>query len=152
SLAELPADSRALLGVSHLMLYDQSLRELSRSQLFALETWIVSGGRMIILGSINHALYREPNLSRFLPVHVTGLTRIATFPALSLVNLVSPVRVVGAQTSMLVEGKVVTEAQGPPLIVESSGGKGKITYVAFDVAPPPLSHWDGLPQLFQNLL
>lgn len=152
SLAELPADSRALLGVSHLMLYDQSLRELSRSQLFALETWIVSGGRMIILGSINHALYREPNLSRFLPVHVTGLTRIATFPALSRGEHGSPVTDVWVQTSTLVEGKVVTEAQGTPLIVESSRGKGKITYLAFDVGRPPLSHWDGLPQLFQNLL
>jgi hypothetical protein len=76
-------DSRALLGVSHLILYDQSLRELSRSQLLALDLWIISGGRMIILGSINHALYQEPNLSRFLPVHVTGLTRIASLPHLT---------------------------------------------------------------------
>src|ERR1051325_4375526 len=32
TLAELPSDSRALLGVSHLILYEQSLREMSRSQ------------------------------------------------------------------------------------------------------------------------
>ena len=107
---------------------------------------------MIILGSINHALYREPNLSRFLPVHVTGLTRIASFPGLNRGEHVSPLTNVWVQTSTLVEGKVVTEAQGTPLIVESSRGKGKITYVSFDVGRPPLSHWDGLPQLFQSLL
>src|SRR5215467_3566514 len=125
SLAELPSDSRALLGVSHLMLYDQSLRELSRSQLFAFETWIVSGGRMIILGSINHALYREPNLSRFLPVHVTGLTRIAKFPDLDGSGRSPLLSDVWVQTAKLVEGKVLTEAQGIPLIVESNRGKGK---------------------------
>jgi hypothetical protein len=149
---ELPADSRALLGISHLLLYDQSLRELSRSQLFALNTWIISGGRMIILGSINHALYREPNLSRFLPVHVTGLTRIASLPRLSQSEQASPLTDVWAQTSTLVEGKVLTEAQGTPLIVEAGRGKGRITYVSFDVGRPPLSHWDGLPRLFQSLL
>jgi len=152
SLAELPADSRALLGVSHLLLYDQSLRELSRSQLFALDTWIVSGGRMVILGSINHALYREANLGRFLPVRVTGLRRIATLPRLSQGEQASPLADVWAQASTLVEGKVLAEAQGTPLIVESSRGKGKITYLSFDVGRPPLSHWDGLPRLFQSLL
>jgi len=139
SLAELPADSRALLGVSHLLLYDQSLRELSRSQLFALDTWIVSGGRMVILGSINHALYREANLGRFLPVRVTGLRRIATLPRLSQGEQASPLADVWAQASTLVEGKVLAEAQGTPLIVESSRGKGRITYLSFDVGRPPLS-------------
>jgi hypothetical protein len=52
----------------------------------------------------------------------------------------------------LAEGKVVAEAQGTPLIVESSRGKGKITYLSFDIGRPPLSHWDGLPRLFQDLL
>jgi len=152
SLAELPADSRALLGVSHLMFYEQSLRELSGSQLFALETWIISGGRMIILGSINHALYQEPNLSRFLPVRVTGLTRIAKFPDLDRGGRPSSLSDVWVQTSKLVEGKVLAEAQGIPLIVESNRGKGKITYLAFDVGRPPLSRWERLPRLLQDLL
>ena len=152
SLAELPVDSRALLGVSHLILYDQSLRELSRSQLLALDLWIISGGRMIILGSINHALYQEPNLSRFLPVHVTGLTRIASLPHLNEGERGSPLTDVWAQTSTVGEGKVLKEVQGTPLIVESSRGKGKITYLSFDIGRPPVSHWNGLPRLFQSLL
>jgi hypothetical protein len=152
ALGELPADSRALLGVSHLILYDQSLRELSRPQLLALDTWIISGGRMIVLGSINHALYHEPNLSRFLPVHVTGLTRIASFPRLTQSEKAAPLTDVWAQTSTVIEGKVLSEAEGTPLIVESARGKGRITYLSFDIGRPPLSHWDGLPKLLQNLL
>ena len=53
SPGELAADSRALLGVSHLILYDQSLRELSRAQLLALDHWLTAGGRMLIIGSLN---------------------------------------------------------------------------------------------------
>src|SRR5438046_664119 len=40
---QLAADSRGLLGVSHLILYDQSLRELSRSQLLAPDSWPIAG-------------------------------------------------------------------------------------------------------------
>src|SRR5215468_5245497 len=82
TLAELPPDPRALLGVSHLILYDQSLRDLSRSQLLAFDTWLTAGGRMVILGSFNYSLYQEPTISRFLPVRVTGTKRISFHPAL----------------------------------------------------------------------
>ena len=79
--AQLAADSRALLGVSHLIIYDQSLRELSRSQLLALDAWLTAGGKMIVFGSLNYALYQEPALSRFLPVRVTGARQITFVPS-----------------------------------------------------------------------
>ena len=47
ALNELAADARALLGVSHMIIYDQSLRDLSRLQLLALDTWLSAGGRMV---------------------------------------------------------------------------------------------------------
>jgi len=152
ALAELPSDSRALLGVSHLIFYDLSLRELSRSQILALDDWINSGGRMIILGSINYALYQEPKLSRFLPVRVTGLRKISSLATLAGAEGVSPITDAWAQTSTLVDGKMLAEDHGTPLIVETSRGKGKITYVALDVGRPPLTRWEGLPKLFRNLL
>jgi hypothetical protein len=65
SLNELAADARALLGVSHIIFYDQSLRDLSRSQMLALDTWLSAGGRMVILGSLNYALYQEAVISPF---------------------------------------------------------------------------------------
>src|SRR6266571_5079170 len=141
ALAELPSDSRALLGVSHLIFYDLSLRELSRSQILALDDWINSGGRMIILGSINYALYQEPKLSRFLPVRVTGLRKISLLATLAGAEGVSPITDAWAQTSTLVDGKMLAEDHGTPLIVETSRGKGKITYVALDVGRPPLTRW-----------
>lgn len=152
TLAELPPDPRALLGVSHLILYDQSLRDLSRSQLLAFDTWLTAGGRMVILGSLNYSLYQEPTISRFLPVRVTGTKRISFHPASGQGERVSPIADVWAQASTLIGGKVLAEAQGIPVLVEASRGKGRITYLSLDVGRPPLSQWDGLPKFLQNLL
>ena len=152
TLAELPPDPRALLGVSHLILYDQSLRDLSKSQFFALETWLTAGGRMVILGSLNYSLYQEPTISRFLPVRVTGTKRVSLSPALGQSGRVSPIADVWAQASTIASGKVLEEAQGIPVLVESSRGKGRISYLSVDVGRPPLSQWEGLPKFLQNLL
>jgi hypothetical protein len=152
SLAELPADARALLGVSHLILYDMSLRELSRSQLAALDTWLIAGGRMLILGSLNYALYQEPALSRFLPVRVSGARRIAFNPGTEKNPSPHSIDNVWAQIATPVNGKVTSTAQGLPMLVENRRGKGGVTYLALDVGRPPLSEWTGLPRFLQALL
>ncbi|HSG06632.1 MAG TPA: hypothetical protein VLB09_09590, partial [Nitrospiria bacterium] len=152
TLAELPEDPRALLGVSHLILYDQSLRDLSRYQFLALDQWIISGGRMIILGSLNYALYQEPTISRFLPVHVTGMKKIPSLPNLTHDKKVLPLTDVWVQTSKVVAGNVLVEAQGIPILVETSQGRGKISYLAPDVGRPPASRWEGFSSLLQTLL
>jgi hypothetical protein len=152
SLAELPADPRALLGVSHLILYDQSLRDFSRSQQLALDAWLTAGGRMVIVGSLNYPLYQEPSISRFLPVRVTGIKRVSLSPGPGQSERLPPIANVWAQTSNVVAGKVLAEAQGMPVIVETSRGKGRITYLSLDIGRPPLSQWDGLPRFLQTLL
>ncbi|MGE5306459.1 MAG: hypothetical protein ACM3TN_24375 [Alphaproteobacteria bacterium] len=152
SAAELPADPRAWLGVSHLILYDQSLRDLSRAQLLALDGWIAAGGKMLILGSLNYALYQEPAISRYLPVRVVGAKRVAfTSPLGKNERTVAPAEV-WAQASAVITGKTLAEADGLPTLVENNRGKGRITYLAFDVGRPPLSQWNGLPGLLQKLL
>ena len=149
---ELPGDPRALLGVSHLILYDQSLRDLSRNQLLALDTWLSAGGRMVILGSLNYALYQEPAISRFLPVRVTGTRRISFTPHSSAGEDAKPIAGVWAQSSTVLDGEVRLEEAGLPLLVESSRGKGRITYLALDVGRPPLAQWNGLPLLLRTMV
>ena len=150
--AQLAADSRALLGVSHVILYEQSLRELSRGQVLALDTWLSAGGEMLIIGSLNYALYQEPALSRFLPVRVTGAKQIHF--ALGAGKDERPASIAGAwtQTATVVNGRALLENAGLPLIVEASRGRGRVVYLALDVGRPPLSQWDGLPRFLQNLI
>ncbi|HEX9662745.1 MAG TPA: hypothetical protein VGB27_10710 [Candidatus Binatia bacterium] len=151
TLAELPPEPRALLGVSHLILYDQSLRDLSRAQLLALDDWLAAGGRMVIIGSLNFTLYQEPQLGRYLPVRVTGVKRIAFVPH-GEAGKGKAIADVWAQTATVLRGKIVTKSQGLPVLVENDWGKGKVVYLALDAGRPPLSTWNGLPKFLQNLL
>ena len=80
ALSELPPEARALLGVSHIILYDQSLRDLSRAQSAAIDDWLAAGGAMVIIGSLNFTLYQESQLGRYLPVRVSGVKRTAFAP------------------------------------------------------------------------
>ncbi len=152
SPGELAADSRALLGVSHLILYDQSLRELSRAQLLALDNWLTAGGRMVIIGSLNYALYQEPALARFLPVRVSGAKQVSFAPAPDNHPPAAILPGVWAQASTIVSGKALAEIDGIPMLVETSRGRGRITYLALDIGRPPLSKWEGLPKFLQPLL
>jgi hypothetical protein len=151
NLAELPPEARALLGVSHLVLYDQSLRDLSRAHLAALDDWLAAGGRMVIIGSLNFTLYQEPQLSRYLPVRVTGV-RQTVFDPHGEAGKGKAVAGVWAQTATVLRGTVVAESQGLPVLVESDWGRGKVIYLALDAGRPPLSTWSGLPKLLQSLL
>jgi hypothetical protein len=148
---ELSADSRALLGVSHLILYDQSLRDLSRAQLLALDSWLTAGGRMVIVGSLNYALYQEPSVARFLPVRVTGTKQIVFAPNPGKDEKAISIPGVWAQTSSLITGTARAQSDGLPVLVEASRGRGRITYLALDIGRPPLSRWGGLTKFLQNL-
>jgi hypothetical protein len=154
SLAELPADPRALLGVSTLILYDQPLRELSRSQASALETWLMAGGRIVILASLNTGVYQEANINRFLPVRVTGVKKIPHFEGVRRGSgeRASVITDVWAQDAKVVTGRVIIENQGSPILVESVRGKGRIVYLALDVGRQPVAHWNELPGLFKDIL
>ena len=151
SMAEIPADPRALLGVSTLILYDQSLRDLSQAQTRALETWLTTGGKMVILASLNTALYQEATINRFLPVRVSGTKKISSLSGLGGVRG-SMISDVWAHDAKVVGGRVLIEEQGSPILVEATRGKGKILYLSLDIGRPPLPRWDGLPGLFKNML
>ena len=150
AVAELPREAQALSGVSHLVVYDLSLRDLSRAQAAALDQWLAAGGRMVIVGSLNYTLYQEPQLARYLPVRVSGVRRIA-FSAHGTAAASEPVAGVWAQTAAVLRGKVVTASEGLPLVVESDWGKGKVVYFALDAGRPPLSSWSALPSVLQGL-
>ncbi len=149
---ELAADPRALLGVSHVILYDQSMRDLSRAQLAALDIWLTAGGKMIIIGSLNFALYQDASLSRYLPVRVTGTRRITFRPYPGEDTPTVALAGVLAQEAKVLNGKALAEADGMPVLVEASRGRGRIVYFALDVGRPPLSQWDGLAKYMKTLL
>jgi hypothetical protein len=149
--SELPPEPRALLGVSHLILYDQSLRDLSRAQSLALDDWLAAGGKMVIIGSLNFTLYQEPQLGRYLPVRVSGVKRITFSPGEKAFKGTA-IPNAWAQTATVIRGRVIVESQGLPVLVEDDWGKGKVIYLALDAGRPPVSTWNGLANFLQTLL
>ena len=150
-LSDLPEDVRAYGGVWSVLLYEQSLRGLSRRQRSALERWLSSGGVMAALGGVHFALYRDPATAGLLPVEVRGLTRLDALPDLSA-------RFGGALEDVLVQQAAATRgavrlAEGDtPILAERSHGQGRVAYLSLDVGRPPVADWAGLPALFEEML
>ncbi|HXG51236.1 MAG TPA: hypothetical protein VNN77_07525 [candidate division Zixibacteria bacterium] len=151
SISEVPAEARALLGVSTLIVYDQSLQDLSPEQIHALETWIAAGGRLLILASVHAALYQGPAMNRFLPVKVSGLKKLSGAAALKLPGA-ADLKELWIQEARPVAGRTILELEGSPIVVEADRGKGKIVYLALDIGRPPLAGWNGLTELFKGAL
>jgi hypothetical protein len=107
---------------------------------------------MVIIGSVNFALYQESAISRFLPVRVTGAKRVSFIPNDGKGEQRVILPGVWAQSSHVVNGKVLAESEGIPVLVEASRGRGRIIYLALDVGRPPLSQWNGLPRFLQTLI
>jgi len=151
-LSDLPEDTRAYGGVWSVMLYEQSLRGLSRGQRGALERWLSAGGIMVVLGGAHFALYQDRATAALLPVAVRGLKRLEAMPELSA-------RFGGVLEDALVQdavpsgdGRVLWAEQGTPMVVERSHGEGRVVYLALDVGRPPVADWAGLPALFGEVL
>ena len=151
-LGDLPEDTRAYGGVWSVMLYEQSLRGLSRGQRRALERWLAAGGTMVVLGGAHFALYQDPATAALLPVAVRGLKRLEVLPELSA-------RFGGVLEDVLVQdagpatdGRVLLAEGDTPIVVEKSHGEGRVVYLALDVGRPPVSDWEGLAALFGEIL
>ncbi|MGH7888573.1 MAG: hypothetical protein ACREPG_11950, partial [Candidatus Binatia bacterium] len=101
---------------------------------------------------LNFALYQDAALRRFLPVRVIGTRRITFTPPAGTEG--RPVALAGvlAQEAKVLTGKVLTEADGIPVLVEASRGRGRIIYLALDIGRPPLSQWSGLAKYLQTLM
>ena len=105
-----------------------------------------------IIGSLNYALYQEPALARFLPVRVNGAKQITFAPNLGKGEAKVSHAGVWAQSSTVVSGRALSEADSIPILVEASRGRGRIIYLALDIGRPPLAQWSGLPKFLQSLL
>ncbi len=149
---DLPEDPRAYGGVWSVMVYEQSLRGLSRAQRGALTHWLSAGGLMVVLGGAHFALYQDAATAALLPVTVRGLKRLGALPELSA-------RFGGNLADLLVQhavpakgGRVLLAEAGTPLLVEKSHGAGRVVHLALDVGRPPAADWTGLAALFGEIL
>lgn len=153
-IAELPHDTRAYAGIWSVVLYEQSLRNLSETQRDALESWLRQGGTLLVLGGLHYALNQEPVVASFLPVRVRGVKEVDGLPALGS-SYGQGEALHGrflVQDAVVSRGHVLAEEKNTPIWVEQRRGQGKVAYLALDVGRPPVSEWNGLGTLVQSVL
>jgi hypothetical protein len=153
-ISDLPVDSRAYGGIWSVMIYEQSLRDLSQPQRHALESWLTEGGMLAVLGGLHYALYQEPVTASLLPVRVRGLKEVDGLPQLG--TSYGKGRALRerffVQDAQVIRGSILAEEGNTPIWVEQRRGEGKVAYLALDVGRPPVSEWSGLSDLFSNML
>ncbi|HLJ69044.1 MAG TPA: hypothetical protein VKX16_16955 [Chloroflexota bacterium] len=149
TLDPLPA---ALSNFDVIVLRDDSVGQLDRDQLQAIDRYVHNGGGLVLVGGPGWqgSLHALP--SDLIPGSLTGTT---TLPDLSGLLSLQPGKPRRAATSVSVlrdpRGSVLASQQGVPLVVQESLGQGQIIYLAFDPSLDPVARWSGESSLLTQL-
>ena len=172
SAADFPAAWCGYEGVDAVVLSTSDPKPyaaLDRTRIAALEQYVRSGGKLIVLaGSGTQLMFAgDGPLARFSPGTLRGTATLRDYSALE--SYVES----GDRLEPILQGKfadfhpvaprfeaprgIVEVAEGSgsqkvPLIVRTPFGFGQVVVGAFDLDRPPLRSWSGGPRLFELLL
>jgi hypothetical protein len=153
SPAELPEQAQAWASLDLLVFNDVDTAALSREQREALATWVAFGGHLVVAGGPNGER-TAAGLADLLPVKVGGsrsleaLPALAEYAAISLKDSGPYVISLAAVTN----GSTLIEQDGIPLLARRPYGRGKVDYLALDLALAPLNAWEGNQPFWEKLL
>ncbi|MDD3269455.1 MAG: hypothetical protein PHX14_09045 [Syntrophomonadaceae bacterium] len=151
---DIPENSLLLESIDLIALNDFPTSQLSSRQLAAIQAWVERGGTMVMAGGPNWQKTLSALPAAMLPVQVSGsrtLGGISGSGKLAALNwpagpafIASEAKITSGQ-ALLLEGSL-------PLIVQKEKGKGKLVYMAFDLAMQPFANWTGNADLWTELL
>lgn len=152
---QLPERTEGLASFDTLIINDTDTSRLTPLQLEALEDWVERGGRLVVGGGAGAQHTFSGFGDGFLPFTPTGLRQVDPMPALSEFSGAEanqssrPVSLVDGD---ILDGSVLASAEGHPLIIEQSQGRGYVDIITIDLATPPFSEWLGTTSFWQRLL
>ncbi|MBN1851824.1 MAG: hypothetical protein JW829_03840 [Pirellulales bacterium] len=164
----LPRDSLAYDGIDGIILaigqVNSAAAKLTTDQRDALLEWMVQGGRVVLVaGPDCEALLASGGLlAPFVPGKFAQMESLLQGTAIeAFCDSKYAIRVSSGQMELKVpritevRGKVlIYEGNRPsdlPLLVREPCGLGEVTWIAFDLAAPPLSDWAGRSHLLARL-
>ena len=166
----MPSFSTVLKNFNVIVLDNFTTSNLSAAQLTALQTWVVHGGALIIVGGPEWHRTISPLPERLVPVTVYGTTTIPAGTSLLPLggsrtgrpgqdNMSYSVRsrVTISTATPMTQGdpgksEVVLTTLTSPLIVQAQQGQGTTIYLAYDPTLEPIFSWHGAGSLWENLL
>lgn len=151
---DIPSRQHALSSLDCLIVNNQSLTGLTDDQKTAILGWVQDGGLLIAGGGSGWQKTLQPLPKDLLPVDVTG---VRAMPSLqSLADFAhQPIKGEGpwlVSTGKLLDGQVVAQDSGVPLLVGARRGKGSVLYLAADPTGEPLATWNGNATLWKYML
>jgi hypothetical protein len=151
-LGDLPDAPAAWNALDILIIADADTGQMTPGQLGALESWLSTGGHLVVTGGANWQK-NSSGLAPLLPVVVNGSQAIADLPALAE-QFGVPLRDPGpylVATGHLRSGDVLVHQDGLPLLARHERGRGAVYFLALDPNLAPLRDWDGNPQLWAEV-
>ncbi len=151
---DIPDRASALSAMDVLLMTDADTSALSAPQRQALETWLLSGGHLIVTGGgawqptaagLVDLLPLVPEASETL----SDLDVLATWLRASDADLTGDTVV--ATGRLHEDARVLVEREGLPLLARRAFGSGTVDYLSVDPNAQPLRGWDGMTSLWVTL-
>jgi hypothetical protein len=149
TLADLPDIAVAWNALDVLVLNDTDTAQLTAAQLTALESWLSTGGQLVVTGGASWQKTAVP-LAEWLPVTLSGSETVDDLPGLAQ-EVGTPFRDPGPYvitTSSLARGELLFHEEGLPVLAAVPYGRGAVYFLALDPRFAPLLDWDGAEVLF----
>ena len=151
--ADTAPDRPILYSAFDFVVLSETAERMSDSAVRALQTWLVAGGTVALLGGASSPLLHDPRWAPFLPMAPTGARDVMVSRS---VEQIWGRRMPNEPISVTV-GRVAASGQvrasGPiPLVIERCAGGGRVVQFAFNPFDEPLRTWQGLNKLFARHL
>ena len=143
-IEDLPETAVSWTALDVLIFNDIDTGTLSSAQREALESWIQTGGQLVVTGGPGWQK-TTASLADLLPVSVSGSESVADLPALSDA-VGEPFRDQGpylVSTSSLRGGELLFYQDSLPLLAMQEMGRGAVFFLALDPKLAPMLDWDG---------
>ena len=136
-----------------IVLEDGSTTQLTAAQISALQTYVASGGGLILVGGPGWQQSIKALPRSLVPGRVSG---IATLPNLKGLETLGAPTGPGGRTVVSVlrapSGSVLAAQDGIPLVVDRNVGLGHIVYLAFDPGLNPVAAWPSAGRMLGRIV
>lgn len=160
SASTMPDNAAVLKNFDLIVLDNFTTSTLSTKQLAALQTWINTGGSLIVAGGPEWQRTLTGLPTGLLPMTIHGTATLP--PGTRLLPVGSPETQTSGGTvqapvtistgTATTAGETILASGRTPLIVQANFGQGTVCYVAFDPTLEPVVGWTGASALWKGLL
>lgn len=149
----LPDQAHLLSLFDRIVINDYATGQLSERQILAIQTWVESGGQLVVAGGANYPKAIEA-FNTLSPIAYEGTVSVNDLESLSTrtgrdLAVTTPVTL---SYGTIIDGKPLLSENEVPLFVNRPVKLGSVLYVAYDLSLNPLASWNGNSTIWGELL